>query len=119
MLLLKLLLILRLISMANFLKTASALRKIGANNRRENWRQNQRTSAAESATKSATKSTAESAAKSAFLGWLARMKRSRIRSRKFLLELFSTMISLQYGTGRASGIGVASAEGSRHETPVA
>ena len=73
MLLLKLLLILRLIFMANFLKTAFALRQIGANNRRGNWRQNRRTSAAESAaksaTKSATKSAAESAAKSAFLGW--------------------------------------------------
>ena len=44
------------------------------------------------------------------------MKCSRIRSSKFLLELFSTMISLQSETGRASGIRVASAEGSRHET---
>ena len=35
MLLLKLLLVLRLIFMANFLKTACALRKIGANNQRE------------------------------------------------------------------------------------
>ena len=70
MLLLKLLLILRLIFMANFLKTASALRKIGANNRRENLRQNWRTSAAESAAKSAKKSAAESAARSAFSGWL-------------------------------------------------
>ena len=66
MLLLKLLLILRLIFMANLLKTACALRNIGANNRRENWQQNQRKSAAESAAKSATKSAAESAAKSAF-----------------------------------------------------
>ena len=44
------------------------------------------------------------------------MKCSRTRSSKFLLELFSAMISLQSGTSRASGIGVASAEGSRHET---
>ena len=76
MLLLKLLLILRLIFMANFLKTASALRKIGANNRRENWRQNRRTSAAESAAKSA----AESAAKSAFLGWLLSCKDEALKN---------------------------------------
>ena len=78
MLLLKLLLILRLIFMANFLKTACALRKIGAKNRRENWRQNRRTSAAESAAKSA----AESAAKSAFLGWLLSCKDEALKNKE-------------------------------------
>ena len=43
------------------------------------------------------------------------MKRSRIQSRK-IYPIVSTMISLQSGTGCASGIKVASAEGSRHET---
>ena len=43
------------------------------------------------------------------------MKRSRIRSRK-IYPIVSTMISLQSGTGCASGIKVASAEGSRQET---
>ena len=74
MLLLKLLLILRLIFMANFLKTACALRKIGAKNRR--------TSAAESAAKSATKSAAESAAKSAFLGWLLSCKDEALKNKE-------------------------------------
>ena len=82
MLLLKLLLILRLIFMANFLKTACALRKIGANNRRENWRQNRRTSAAESAAKSETKSAAESAAKSAVLGCLLSCKDEALKNKE-------------------------------------
>ena len=66
--------------MANLLKTASALRKIGANNWRENWRQNRRTSAAESEAISATKSAAESAARSAFLGWLSSCKDEALKN---------------------------------------